>query len=79
MFQFKHVVYFLCSDVNKMWIYEIFRALHSIFTYILQHITKQPNILEQGYYIPLLVYTLYFVFFQLYCMLHPVTPMLQAP
>lgn len=34
--QFKDLRWFLCSTVNKMWVYETCRSWHCVFIYILQ-------------------------------------------
>lgn len=35
MSHFQHLIYFLCSVVNKIWIYEISKSLHSVFVSLL--------------------------------------------
>lgn len=41
--QFKHLIHFICSTLNKIWVYEIWKSLHSVFIYTLHSV---PTFLE---------------------------------
>lgn len=43
--QFNHLIWFLCSVVNKLWLNEIYKTLHFVFIYILLSI---PYFFEIG-------------------------------
>ena len=47
MSQFKHLICSLCSIESKVWVYKIFRSLHSVFIFILPSV---PTFLELGFY-----------------------------
>lgn len=44
-FVFFNSIYFLCSIMNKTWVYEIWISLHSVLIYILYSVT---TFLESG-------------------------------